>query len=225
VGTNTNGTGCTPAVSAGVQVVDPIKGKYTMPPPGACDYTNVKYNNDPTGTTTRHISPGTYCGGIEIGGNSTNVVFDAGTYILLGGGLKVTGSVTITGDGVTFFNTFDQSHNYQEVSINGSGLVTLRAPTTGSYKALLFYQDPRVAPASNNGSTIAGSANSVYDGIVYFPSTDLEYGGNSSSTVGGTDGYTILIGWNMTVRGTSDINTNYATIGGISPIQVAQFTE
>ncbi|MEO8128329.1 MAG: hypothetical protein ABI822_14610, partial [Bryobacteraceae bacterium] len=188
-------------------------------------HTNVKFTGDPAGSTTRTLTPGTYCGGIDIGGSSTNVVFSQGTYILLGGGLSLTSSVSVTGTGVTFFNTFDASHSYGQVKITGSGLINLSAPTTGPYKALLFYQDPRVAWRSNNGSIIAGSATSVYDGIIYFPTTDLDYTGNSSTTVGGTDGYTLLVGYNITVRGTSSINANYATIGGVSPIQVAQFTE
>ena len=51
-----------------------------------------------------------------------------------------------------------------------------------------------MAWSASNGSTIAGAANSVYDGILYFPTTDLTYSGNSSTSSTGTDGYTMLIG-------------------------------
>ncbi|MEP6539914.1 MAG: pilus assembly protein TadG-related protein, partial [Bryobacteraceae bacterium] len=133
VGTNSNGSGCTPNVSQGIQVVDPLLNKYTMPTPATpCDaaHTNVKFTGDPAGSTTRTLTPGTYCGGIDIGGSSTNVVFSQGTYILLGGGLSLTSSVSVTGTGVTFFNTFDASHSYGQVKITGSGLINLSAPTT-----------------------------------------------------------------------------------------------
>jgi hypothetical protein len=226
VGTNTNGTGCTPSVSSGVQVVDPLKNKYAIPAHAAScdsDHTDVKFTKDPTGSTTRTLSPGTYCGGIDIGGSSTNVVFSAGEYILLGGGLSVTSSVNVTGANVTFFNTFNSTYSYGDISITGSGLMTLTAPTTGTYKGLLFYQDPTVTWSSNNGSIIAGSATSVYEGILYFPSTDLDYTGNSSSSTG--RGYTLLVGYNVTVRGNSTINADYSDIGGTSPIQIAQFSE
>jgi len=45
----------------------------------------------------------------------------------------------------------------------------------------LFYQDPRVSWSASNGSIITGAANSVYNGIIYFPTTDLQYAGNSSA--------------------------------------------
>ena len=224
VGTYANGTGCTPTVSQGIQVVDPLKGKYTMPAAAACVPGNTNQSWNPPAGTTIHISPGTYCSGMNLRGQG-NIVFDPGAYIIVGGGLIVTAGVSVTGADVTFFNTFDNSHSYGEVKITGSGLVTLRAPTTGSYKGLLFYQNPAVTWAANNGSIIAGSAASVYDGIIYFPTTNLDYTGNSSTTVGGTDGYTLLIAYNMIIHGTSDINVDYSTVGGISPLPVAQFTE
>lgn len=228
VGAYSDGSGCTArSVSPGVQIVDPLKDKYVMPAAAPC----VTGNTGNTGKSwnasageTIHISPGTYCNGMDLRGQGS-IVFDDGPYIIVGGGLKVSAGVSVTGTNVTFFNTFDGSHDYGAVSINGSGLVKLNAPTTGAYKGLLFYQDPRVTATSSNGSKIAGATTSVYDGIIYFPSTDLEYTGNSSATAGGTDGFTLLIAYNLIIHGTSDINTDYSDFDGISPIQVAQFTE
>ncbi len=218
-------TGCvTPTVSQGIQVVDPLKGKYTIPAAAACVPGNTNQSWNPPVGTTIHISPGTYCSGMNLRGQG-NIVFDAGTYIIDGGGLTVTAGVSVTGAGVTFFDTFDNSHPYGEVKITGTGLVTLSAPTAGPYMGLLFYQNPAVTGTPSNGSIIAGSASSSYQGIIYFPTTNLDYTGNSSTTLGGTDGYTLLIGYNITVRGTSSVNANYAAIGGISPLPVAQFTE
>jgi hypothetical protein len=126
---------------------------------------------------------------------------------------------------VTFFNTYPgtQTNRYSGIGINGSGAVTLSAPTTGIYKGLLMYQDPSVAWSASNGSILAG-ANSVYDGILYFPTTDLQYSGSSSSNLTGTDGYTVLIGYNITINGSAQVNADYSTLGG-NPLQNALFAE
>ncbi len=214
--------GCGPTgISAGVPIVDPLMNKYSIPSYSGCDYTKLKINN--TGTTT--LNPGVYCGGITIGGSATQVNFNPGSYILVGGGLSVTSSATLSGIGVTFFNTYDASNHYSGITINGSGTVTFKAPTSGTYKGLLFYQDPTVTWSANNGSIIAGGANSVYDGILYFPTTDLQYTGNSSSSPGGTDGYTMLIGYNIKVVGTATVNSDFSSIGGTNPLQDAVFAE
>jgi hypothetical protein len=210
-------------VEKGVPIVDPLANKFSIPSYSSCDNTNFKI----TSGTTVTISPGVYCGGISISGSVQNVVFSPGNYILVGGGLQVNGGVNISGSAVTFFNTYPgtQSNKYNGIGINGSGTVTLSAPTSGTYKALLFYQDPRVTWSASNGSIIAGGANSTYNGIIYFPSTDLQYAGNSSTSANGTDGYTVLIGYNITVNGTAKVNLDFTALGGTNPLQNALFAE
>lgn len=221
--TNSDSSGnCGPSgVGKGVPIVDPMKDKYSIPNDTSCTASNFKVT---TGLTV-HIPPGTYCGGIAIGGSVQNIVFDSGEFVLVGGGLSINGSVNVTGTAVTFFNTYSQSLNYGPISITGSGTVDLTAPTTGSDKALLFYQDPTVAWSASNGSTIAGGSNSVYDGIIYFPTTDLTYTGNSSTSSTGTDGYTMLIGYNIKIAGTAQVNSDFSSLGGSNPIQNAVFAE
>jgi hypothetical protein len=219
-----NGVDCGPkGVGKGVPIVDPLAKKYSIPSYSSCDANNFKV----TSGTTVTISPGTYCGGISISGSVQNVKFSAGEYILVGGGLSVNGGVNITGSGVTFFNTYPgtDSKKYGGISINGSGTVTLSAPTSGTDKGLLFYQDPSVSWSSSNGSIIAGSATSTYNGILYFPTTDLQYSGNSSSSPGGTDGYTELIGYNIKINGSATVNSDFSALGGKNPIQNALFAE
>ena len=218
---NSNGNCGPPGITSGVQVVDPLKNKFSIPNYSGCTANNYKVT---TGTSVT-IPSGTYCGGISIGGSVTSVTFSGGNYILVDGGLSINGAVSVSGTGVTFFNTYSNNQNkYAGISINGSGTVTLSAPTSGTYKSLLFYQDPRVSWSANDGSIIAGGANSSYNGIIYFPTTDLTYAGNSSST-GGTDGYTVLIGYDITVAGTAQVNQDFSTIGGNSPISNVMFAE
>jgi len=223
--TNADTSGnCGPAgIGKGVPIIDPLANKFSIPSYSSCTANNFKITNG----TTVTIPPGTYCGGISITGSVQTVIFSPGEFILVGGGLSVNGSVTVSGSGVTFFNTYpgNQSNKYDAISITGSGTVNLSAPTSGPDKALLFYQDPRVSWSASNGSVIAGAANSVYNGIIYFPTTDLTYSGNSSTSGSGTDGYTTLIGYNVKVNGTAQINADYSALGGNNPLQNALFAE
>jgi len=217
-----NSGNCGPqGIGKGVPIIDPVGDKYSIPAHSTCTSHNFRVN----GGTTVTIPPGTYCGGITITGSVQNVIFSSGEFILVGGGLNINGSVTVTGTDVTFFNTYSNSDHYGAISITGSGTVSLTAPTSGSDKALLFYQDPTVAWSSSNGSSIEGGSTSVYDGIIYFPTTDLTYAGNSSTSSTGTDGYTTLIGYNVKIAGTAQVNADYSSLGGNSPLQNALFAE
>ena len=139
-------------MSHGVPVVDPLSSRYTPPATSPCNFTNYKQTSG--GALT--LVPGVYCGGIEIGGSIPNATFTPGTYVLVGGGMKIGSGANATGTGVTFFNTFpgSQTNKYGPIIINTSGTVTFTAPTTGANKGLLFWQDPSVSWASNNGSSI-----------------------------------------------------------------------
>jgi hypothetical protein len=217
------GTDCGPGnVGQGVPIDDPLVNKFSIPSYSSCTATNFKVNNG----TTVTIPPGTYCGGIAITGSVQNIVFSPGQFILVGGGLSVNGGANVSGNGVTFFNTYPgtQTNKYSGISINGNGTVNLSAPTTGTYEGLLMYQDPRVTWAANNGSTVQG-ANAVYDGIIYFPTTDLQYSGSSTTSATGTDGYTMLIGYDIKINGNAKVNSDYSALGGVNPLQDALFAE
>lgn len=208
------------SISAAVPVVDPIAGRYPAPATSPCTYNSVQRYNTGTSVT---LSPGVYCGGIDLGGSLASATFLPGRYVLVGGGLTIGSGVAATGTGVTFYNTFATGRPYQEIRITSSSTVSFSAPTTGADKAMLFWQNPLVNWSSNNGSIITGGSNSVFEGILYFPTTDLTYSGNSSST-NPTGGYTSLIGYNIKIAGTSQINADYSVLGG-NPIQMSAFAE
>jgi hypothetical protein len=218
---DSSGTNCGPSqVGHGVPAADPMAGRFTIPATSPCAYNNFKETSG--GAIT--LTPGVYCGGIEVGGSVPSVTFSPGTYVLVGGGMKLSSGVNVTGAGVTFFNTYATNANqYRSVEITTSGTVTLTAPTSGGNKALLFYQDPRVSWASNNGSSLSSGTGGVYEGIIYFPTTDLTYSGNSSTSFGG--GYTILVAYNLKIAGNAQVNNDYSSLGGSSPLQMAAFAE
>lgn len=178
----------------------------SKPTVGACNDTNTSVSGGATAT----LNPGVYCRGISISGGS-RVTFTAGTYILKGGGLSVSGGSSISGNGLTFFNTSASGYSYQPVSISGGSSINLSAPTTGSLAGILFFQDPSVGSAAQ--SSISGGADAIMNGAFYFPSTGLAYSG-------GTGGqYTIIVARTVSFSGGSTLNSDYSSLPAGSPVK------
>jgi hypothetical protein len=152
----------------------------------------------------------TYCNGISIG-NSAEVIFPAGNYVIKDG-LSITGSAKVTfgagtyilngsssnialsfgnsaivnGAGVTFFITGQYGHTIGAVAMTGATTVNLAGPGAGTYQGMLFLQDRVLSYSTTN--TFANSAASVVQGTLYFPTTALSYSGGSS-----TGSYTAIV--------------------------------
>jgi len=109
----------TPLPVASSVVTDPLIGRSlpTLPSPVVC-----------SSNTGPNFTPGTYCGGISVTGTG-GANFSSGLYVMDGGGFNIAGSGAVTGTGITVLLSSDSSHTYKGVSINGSGTVTLSAPT------------------------------------------------------------------------------------------------
>jgi Putative Flp pilus-assembly TadE/G-like len=183
--------------------------------PSCSGHTSQNITNGQTVT----LSPGSYCGGITIH-NGATVTFSSGTYNLGSGGLSATGG-TITGTGVTFIST-------GAISLNGTGTVTLSAPTSNTYvgsadvAGILFWD------TSTSNSTIAGGSGSTFDGSLYFPQSQLTYTGTSSSGCGTSScstgntagcGYTIIAADSVKFSGTTSLCDDYSSLpNGESPI-------
>jgi Flp pilus assembly protein TadG len=175
---------------------------------------------DIAGNSTVTLQPGTYFGGIQITGNAS-VTFSPGLYILAGGGLTVTGNSTLTGTGVTFYDTSASGYSYAPIDLTGNETANLSAPTSGTDEGFLFFQDPSVAVGSA-GATVVGNSSSTFNGIVYFPTTALTYVGNS-----GGSGYTILVAYTISMTGNSSftIGNNYSSLAHGAPIKSSALYE
>jgi hypothetical protein len=180
----------TPTTNAGPQT-DPLATMSLPSVTNGCDYTNYSVSSGATVT----LSPGIYCGGINI--NGANVTFSSGLYVLNGGGMSISGNGTITGPEVTFFNTGQYGHTVGAITMTGSAAITLSAPHNGSQKGMLFLQDRNLTYGASN--KLAGTTGSTFTGTLYFPTTDVQYTGTTAS---GT--YTALIAKTLTFTGTSD---------------------
>ncbi len=179
-------------------ITDPLS--YLQPPSiGACNFTN--YNKGGAYNVT--VNPGVYCGGMRFSG-AGNVTFNPGTYIFTGStGLQTNGSVNMSGSGVTFYNT-----GTGNVNLSGASNVNLSAPTSGSLAGILFYQDPSDTAAA----VVNGSSNGNFVGTLYFPNATLSYNGSSNNQ------YTVLVANILKFTGSVNVNNNYASLPGGSPV-------
>src|SRR5262249_2952082 len=78
---------------------------------------------------------GDYCGGITVS-SVGNVTFLPGTYVLIGGGMSVSGQSTLNGTGVTFYDTATDNKSFGPISFSGGTTGSLSAPTSGPIKGM-----------------------------------------------------------------------------------------
>ncbi len=158
------------------------------------------------GAQAGSVRPGTYTG-IHIG---CDTAFAPGVYnIVGGGGLKITGQHEVTGSGVMFV-LYDGSW----IDITGGSDVNLTAMQASDFMALgvgseeanrlagmLVFEDPD-GPGSNLVK-LNGTANTVLNGTLYFPNSEVFFAG----TVGVTSQCLMIAANNITITGTTDMST------------------
>lgn len=170
------------------------------------------------GTCT--VSPGTY-GNVSIDNNQT-VNFSAGTFVIDGNFTTNAGSILCNSTnsscsgmpgsanaGVTFYITGNGA-----VTINGNSTIQLTAPNSGTYEGILFYQDP----SDTQAASLSGNNNTFYQGALYFPSAELTFGGNNTTTgtFNGGAAYTLIVADWLTLAGnpTINLNSDYSGLSG-----------
>ena len=151
------------------------------------------------------LAPGVYCNGIDISGNSNDIEFEPGEFILAGKGLKAAGGNNlIHGDGVVFYNTDNCGDEaFGDIDFSGNNTVNFSAPTSGPYAGVLFFND-RSVESTDAGKKfkLAGTVDSVFDGVVYYPNAEVQFSGtvNSENSCG-----VKIISEFLTLNGTSNI--------------------
>jgi len=168
--------------------------------------TNYKLNSNTTAT----ISPGVYCGGIDVEKGTLNL--NPGTYILDGGNFKVNGGATITGTGVTIILTSSTGTNYGSVDIEGGATVTLTAPISGATVGIpgiaIWDTNPTMTA---NGEKFNGGSTENITGAIYTPSQQVNYSGGASTSTGCTQ----LVALTVTFTGNANFG-NSCTNSGVS---------
>ncbi len=124
------------------------------------------------------LSPGVYCGGINLSGNS-DVEFEPGIYIIEGGKLDISGTGTLYGEGVTFVLTGSED-NYARLDVTGNREIEFIAPVEGEeMEGIVFFQDRKAPTTGNIRNRLLSNRDISIRGVSYFPSQKLYFGGNS----------------------------------------------
>ena len=165
------GGSTTPAPTTGAASVPDPFASLPSPTVGACNYTNYS-----PGWGTWALTPGVYCGGINIS-NGATATFATGTYIINGGSLSLVGGTTDTGSGVMFYLTGTNA-TYGSVNISNGANVTFSGPTSGPYMGVVFYQNRTITSAV--GATFSGGVSMKLTGTLYFPTTSVLFSNGSS---------------------------------------------
>jgi putative Flp pilus-assembly TadE/G-like protein len=186
-------------ITGDIAATDPL-ANVAAPQVGACTYKSIV--KVAAGSTVT-LSPGVYCGGINIAG-SASVTFNPGTYILNGGGFSTASGANLQGTGVTFYNT-GTSKTYVPISMSGGTNANLSAPTSGPLEGILFFEDRSINVKKTE--TVAGGPTSTFDGALYFANDALAFSGGSS-----TSGYLYIVANTVSVSGNASLNANYSSL-------------
>ena len=163
-----------PASGAGI-FENPLKD-LVMPEVDPCDHIG-QFNV--TGSMT--LSPGVYCGGINIatGSNTANLL--PGVYFLKGG-MSVGNSGQVFGTGVTLINTFDDDYPYGAFNFGTGCKAKLTAPTSGDWKGILMFQDPDAPVNITNTFACSSDTPPELTGTIYFPTQTFFFNGSNTTT-------------------------------------------
>jgi len=177
-------SGCPGGIVQAPRAADPLAG-LAIPATGPV-------RSVPNGGGTINLSPGWYSGGMDLRGN---VNLAAGVYYVSGGTFKINANAVVNGSGVTIYLA-----SGSQVSMQGNSTVRLYAPTSGTYKGVLFFG----SPSASGTNTFNGDNTSSLTGDLYFPSQEVDYIGNFSGSGGCTHIIADTIHWN----GNASLNVN-----------------
>jgi Flp pilus assembly protein TadG len=210
-------------------IVDPYAGLAT-PPVGSGDCIEGLRNYKKYGGNSITVSPGVYCGGLEVGGTN-NVYFTPGIYYIANGDLYISGVNNVTcptcttnnGVAVVLTQTTGNNSDIGGVRITSDNNISLNASSASQtspplYAGVLFYQDRRVPNGTMSSTSkifTISSLNTVsLTGAIYFPNNRIDIS-NVNTVNMGTNGCTVWIGRYIKF---SSYNNNY--VAGCSAIGV-----
>jgi Flp pilus assembly protein TadG len=149
------------------------------------------------------LQPGTYCGGLSIGG-SANVTLNAGVYVMKDGPLTISGKATIRGEYVGFYLTGKGA----DFSMGPNTTIELSAPKEGDMTGILFFEDRTASKMQNH--TIRSNAARSLVGTFYLPRGSLTIDANKP--LFDTSAYTIIIARELNMFSGPDLilNSDYS---------------
>ncbi len=141
---------------------------------------------------------------------ASSVTLNPGVYYINGGGINLSGSSGITGDGVFIYNTGGGA-----INLSGSGTIALSPMTSGQYQGITVFQDR----SSSTAATMSGGSNFNNTGTFYFPDAKLTLSGTSGVAAVGAQ----IIAKNLTFSGTAAIQVSYdSSVAGTATVGLIQ---
>jgi hypothetical protein len=192
----------TGVLTSGVaSVPDPLAALSGPGTAGLTSYGPVSYS----GNGSYPLKPGIYSQ-ISASG-SVKLTLSPGLYLIEGGGFTVTGNASVTGTGVTIYNTGSNypsaGGSFGGITLSGNGTFSLNAATTsanGAYPGVVIYQ----ARANTRALSLSGNAAAGLQGTIYAPNAGLVLSGNAqlnAAVVAGTLSLTGTGGLTQTATG------------------------
>jgi hypothetical protein len=183
---------------------------YKFPPdmpdvPAICSAATTTTYSSNNGTKVTTLQPGAYTDfppkEIKKGPNKAtlynNIVLNEGIYCLKDG-LKVTGTLNITGDNVLLYIPANK-----DFDING-GVVTLSGRTEGDYDGYLIIVGSTFS-GQNPKCFLNGNGGNSFLGTIFAPYCELTVNGNSDTTSFDTQ----IIGYTVTINGKANATLYY----------------
>jgi Flp pilus assembly protein TadG len=189
------------ALKTGVGAAAPDPYASRVMPSTAC--TNAGQSSSTSMTFTALATPMVFCGNINATGTNQTLTFNPGVYIFNGASLNITGSWNVVGNGVTLIFT-GSGASYGTMTVTGSTVLNLTAPTTGATKGMAIWVDKNSTVAN---LTFTGASQNNITGALYAPGTNVTIAGVSNSTC------TQLIAYKLTLTGSSNLQHNCANAG------------
>jgi Flp pilus assembly protein TadG len=162
----------------------------------SCDFNWLQVSG-----TQQRLSPGVYCGGINIAAGA-NVVLAAGVYIIRGGAFQASNASVLTGKNVALYFSQDATFKF-----NTEAKVSLSGREDGEMGGLLFFADRKSNPRIHQ-------INSKYAhelvGTIYLPNDTFQVA--TDAAVADNSAYTAIVARKIVLNQSPRLvlNTNYS---------------
>jgi len=152
---------------------------------------------------------------LTVGSNGDKVNLNAGIYVINNGELHFeSGANNLSntgGNGVFFYLVGTAS-----LVIDNGANVNLTAPGSGTYSGILIFQDS----ADSAAMSVQGGSNTVFNGAIYAPASNVTLGNGSSTTINAE-----LVANTLTMNGGGTLNSTAVANFGTLSTSVAKLTE
>jgi len=180
-----------------------------------------------------NLSGGTQiAGGLSLTGSPVGTInLSPGTYWITDGSLTLNGNITLQcpscaleGPGVTliFTTTKGSVGTIGTISASADVNIDLNAPASGSYSGLLMAQDtlPGASYASSfsclvvPGGCMSGNSSSTLSGLIYFPSSQLNFLGNIQTV----SNCLVIVAKSVTLTGNAGLSSSGCQTAGLTTV-------